>query len=210
MKVDLTSPNPSSGVFYTGEGYSVAGSIGYSLRNLTYAIKSEIEARMSRHGVTAAQWHPLFLLKLDHVGTALELARELGIDAGATTRMVDRLVAKGLVERVRSDSDRRVVHLGLTATGREVADLIPHVLASVQNDFLGGFTGDELVELKRLVKKMLDNGAVLRAARPQGEAAAVSEPYPCADVDSSIEGDLDCARKLDGEADLDSIGKPES
>jgi DNA-binding HxlR family transcriptional regulator len=43
--------------------------------------------------------------------------RGLGIDAGAITRMLDRLEAKGLVERVRSETDRRVVHVRLTEAG---------------------------------------------------------------------------------------------
>jgi DNA-binding MarR family transcriptional regulator len=173
--------------FYTGEGYNVSGSIGYWLRSLAWSMRNEIEFRMARHGVTAAQWHPLFLLKLGKVGTALELARELGIDAGATTRMVDRLVAKGLVERVRSDSDRRVVHLGLTATGTGVASVIPHVLASVQNDFLNGFSGDELGQLKGLVQRMLDNGEALRAVRPHSDPANRVE----ADADTNFGSECD-------------------
>jgi DNA-binding MarR family transcriptional regulator len=152
--------------FYKGDEYNVSESVGFWLRGLTVMMRNEIEWRMARHGVTAAQWHPLFLLKLGKASTALELARDCGIDAGATTRMVDRLVAKGLVERVRSDSDRRVVHLGLTPTGANVAGLIPHVLSAVQNDFLQGFSGDELDQLKGLVSRMLVNGDALRAARP--------------------------------------------
>lgn len=153
--------------FYSGDQYDAGASIGYALRNLALMMRGEIEARMARHGLTAAQWHPLLLLKLGKVSTALELARECGIDAGATSRMVDRLVAKGFVERVRSDSDRRVVHLGLSPAGMEVASLIPHELAGVQNDFLQGFTASELKSLQRLVARMLKTGEALRVARPQ-------------------------------------------
>lgn len=162
--------------FYRGEDYDVNSSIGFSLRLLTLNMRSEIEARMARHGITAAQWHPLFALKIGKVTTALELAREAGIDAGATTRMVDRLVAKGFVERVRSDSDRRVVYLRLTPAGHEASDLIPHVLSSVQNDFLAGFSEDELTQLKGLVARMLKNGEAMRAARPTADGAVAGAP----------------------------------
>ena len=50
-----------------------------------------------------------------HMG---ELARQLGIILSAATGLVDRLVQRGLVERESSESDRRVVCLRLTATGR--------------------------------------------------------------------------------------------
>jgi DNA-binding MarR family transcriptional regulator len=36
------------------------------------------------------------------------------------TRLVDRLAKRGLVERLRSDRDRRVVEVGITAKGRKV------------------------------------------------------------------------------------------
>ena len=56
---------------------------------------------------------------------------DMDIDAGAMTRLIDRLAAKGLVERLRSSIDRRVVTLTLTPAGEAVAAHIPQVLAEV-------------------------------------------------------------------------------
>ena len=47
------------------------------------------------------------------------IARYLGTTLSATTPIVDRLVEKGLVERLSDPSDRRVVICELTAPGRE-------------------------------------------------------------------------------------------
>ncbi len=49
------------------------------------------------------------------------LARDLAYDKGAMTRLIDVLEARGLVERARSEDDRRVVNLSLTDAGREAA-----------------------------------------------------------------------------------------
>jgi DNA-binding MarR family transcriptional regulator len=117
---------------------------------------------MSEHGLTDAQWKPLWMLKTGRATTAIELAREIDVDAGAVTRMVDRLEAKGLVERVRSESDRRVVHLRLTAAGEAVVKKVPFVLASVNNDFLRGFSESEWKQLRRLLERMTANGAALQ------------------------------------------------
>lgn len=174
----MNTSDKQCAAFYSGGHYTPATSVGLMLRRLSSSMRSEIETRMARHGITAAQWHPMLLLKLGKVATALELARELEIDAGATTRMVDRLAAKGLVERVRSDSDRRVVNLRLTPAGEEIAALLPHVLASVQNDFLGGFSSGDFDELRRLLLRMLENGEALRAARPPGDVAGQVESDP--------------------------------
>jgi DNA-binding MarR family transcriptional regulator len=52
--------------------------------------------------------------------TAGRLAEELGLSPAATTALVDRLTAAGLVERVRDLPDRRQVRLQLTAQAQEL------------------------------------------------------------------------------------------
>lgn len=48
-----------------------------------------------------------------------EIAAHIGSSLSATTAMIDRLVDKGLVERVHDTADRRVVTCHLTPLGRE-------------------------------------------------------------------------------------------
>src|SRR6201996_2889502 len=50
--------------------------------------------------------------------SASELCKGISYDAGAMTRMLDRLEAKGLVRRTRSPDDRRLVNLELTQAGK--------------------------------------------------------------------------------------------
>lgn len=50
------------------------------------------------------------------------LAREVAFSSGGFTRLADRLVAAGLVERRPCPTDRRVVFAALTDEGRRVAD----------------------------------------------------------------------------------------
>jgi len=153
---------------YDGRRYEVSESIGHQLFSLMTQMRREVEKRMAQHGLTDAQWKPLYMVKVGRATTAIELAREMDIDAGAVTRMLDRLEAKGLVERVRSATDRRVVHLRLTAAGDTVAKKVPFVLASVNNDFLRGFSEPEWKQLRRLLGRMADNGSGLQS---ESEAA---------------------------------------
>jgi DNA-binding MarR family transcriptional regulator len=80
------------------------------------------------------------------------------------TRLIDRLAAKGLVERLRSATDRRVVVLTLTPAGQVVAAHIPQVLADVNNAYLQGFSRDEWQKLTLLLRRMLDRAPVRPAA----------------------------------------------
>lgn len=143
--------------------YEMSESLGHQLVQLLGQMRREMELRMARHGLTDAQWKPLWMLQQGRAGTPVELARESGIDAGAMTRMVDRLVAKGLVERLRSETDRRVVNLRLTAAGEEAAGHVPAVLASIHNDVLEGFSAEEWAQLKAFLARALANAQALAA-----------------------------------------------
>jgi DNA-binding MarR family transcriptional regulator len=49
------------------------------------------------------------------------IATETALTSGGFTKLADRLIDMGLVHRVRHDTDRRVIHLALTARGIDVA-----------------------------------------------------------------------------------------
>jgi DNA-binding MarR family transcriptional regulator len=151
-------PRPVRPRFYDGRHYVAGDSVGYLLNQVVLSMRRTIEQRMAVHGLTAAQWYPLWRLKLGHAGTARELARETDIDAGAMTRLLDRLVAKGLVERSRSPADRRALVLRLTPAGEAVAAEVPKVLAQVNNDYLRGFDAGEWQTLQGLLRRILENG----------------------------------------------------
>lgn len=161
----MTSPNKPrsrSCTFYDGSQYVMSESLGHLLHRLVSGLRREVESRMAQHGLTDAQWKPLWLLKSGRADTAFELAREMCSDAGAMTRTLDRLMVKGLIERVRSETDRRVVHLRLTPAGEAVVAHVPHVLASVNNDYLRGFSKQEWTQLMELLQRMLTNGQALQ------------------------------------------------
>ncbi len=57
---------------------------------------------MEPHGVTAAQFKVLIIIAQFDVDTPAELCRNLSLDSGSMTRMLDRLEQKGLLARQRS------------------------------------------------------------------------------------------------------------
>jgi DNA-binding MarR family transcriptional regulator len=71
--------------------------------------------------------------------------------------MLDRLEAKGLCKRVRSEADRRVVNIELTAAGNKSASDIPEILSGVQNAHLTGFSAEEFQTLREYLRRMLNN-----------------------------------------------------
>ncbi len=171
----MKSDNTPSGAavapekFYRSQGYLAKESLGYLMRRIVNHIAHEVERRMEPNGLTNAQWVPLLKLQLGAASTVAELARTCELDAGAMTRLLDRLEAKGLCRRVRSCEDRRVVHLELTEEGCEAAKAIPAVLSSIQNECLAGFTVEEWQTLKGYLRRILDTAQTLHARVEKNE-----------------------------------------
>jgi DNA-binding MarR family transcriptional regulator len=69
------------------------------------------------------------------------------------TRLVDRLLEAGLVERSRTPMDRRLVLTTITAAGLRLLAAIDDPLLRLQREQLGHLTRSELAELNRLLVK---------------------------------------------------------
>lgn len=132
--------------------------MGYLMRQILNNLAQNVEQQLAHTDLTNAQWIPLHKLHSAQASTVAELARECRLDAGAMTRTLDRLEAKALCRRVRSKTDRRVIHIELTDAGKAAAADIPHVLSRVQNNSLAGFTEDEFETLKGFLRRILANG----------------------------------------------------
>lgn len=157
-------PGPAEAVgFYRPDNYQPEESVGYLMRRILTTVSMEVERELEPSGLTNAQWVPLLKLYMGVASTVAEVARQCQMDAGATTRLLDRLEAKGLLRRVRSSEDRRVVNLELTAEGREAARQIPAVLCKVQNAHLKGFSIEEWQQLKGLLRRILANAQAVQA-----------------------------------------------
>lgn len=78
-------------------------------------------AREAGDGLTPAQLSGLRLVAAVETGaTVAQVADVLGVAASNASRLVDRLVAFGVVHRARATSDRREVRVTLSGAGRRL------------------------------------------------------------------------------------------
>jgi DNA-binding MarR family transcriptional regulator len=95
------------------------------LRRLLDAAGRVTPAVARRAGMTHHELTALELLVRDVHGPS-DLARHLGVTTAAASGIVDRLVARGHVERVPHPDDRRRTQVVMTDSGR--AELVSHLL----------------------------------------------------------------------------------
>ena len=74
--------------------------------------------RMHRADLSMTHFHLLSMLERHGSITMSRIAELLDVSVSNATGLIDRIEERGLVERVRVPSDRRVVHVQLTDEGR--------------------------------------------------------------------------------------------
>jgi DNA-binding MarR family transcriptional regulator len=152
------------GDIYDLATYQPKKSVGYMLNRVRVemlaALDSELVAdkRLAPLEITSAQFIVIAMLAASSEPmSASNLCKGISYDAGAMTRMLDRLEGKGLIRRNRSALDRRLMHLELTEEGRAVYPRMREISMAVANHFLRGFSKTEARQLEGLLGRMFEN-----------------------------------------------------
>jgi DNA-binding MarR family transcriptional regulator len=120
----------------------------------------EADAELAALEISSAQFIVIAALALAETPqSASDLCKGISYDAGAMTRMIDRLESKGLIRRNRRPEDRRVVYLELTEEGTRAYPRMRAVSMGVVNRFLRGFSEAEARQLENFLSRMLQNAA---------------------------------------------------
>ena len=96
------------------------GLLGYHLRRAQAAVFDDFMRTMAGEGITPGQFGVLALIDGNDGLNQSTLARALGIERSTLVAVIDKLQARGLVERRESALDKRSYALGLTAAGRDL------------------------------------------------------------------------------------------
>jgi DNA-binding MarR family transcriptional regulator len=149
---------------YDIETYQPRKGVGHLLSRvraeMLAAVDKELEAdqALAPLELSAAQFIIIATLALaDAPKSASDLCKGISYDAGAMTRMIDRLETKGLIRRRRCSDDRRMVYLELTDEGNRAFPRMREISMKVANRFLRGFTPAEARQLEAYLSRMLEN-----------------------------------------------------
>lgn len=109
-----------------------------------------------RYGLTGPQVTCVKLLEALGDLSLSALSAEMSARNSTITGLVDRLERDQLVQRVRSERDRRVVLIQLTPQGRELAGQVPVASMEVFGRALERLSGTDRSALRGLLKKLTD------------------------------------------------------
>jgi DNA-binding MarR family transcriptional regulator len=128
------------------------------LNKLIYKKIVEIWTEISPYKLNRQQAKLLMFMKREGGRLKVsELAELLCVTAGGLTLMSDKLVEMGLVNRLRDDTDRRIVYLELTDGGESAVTEITKAMSRLTQQLRQGVSDEELELLEHMYTMLLRN-----------------------------------------------------
>lgn len=118
------------------------------------SVEARVNCHLKDYGLTWSQFGVLEALY--HLGPLHphELAVKILKSSGNLTLVIDNLVKRGLVERVREETDRRYITICLTEAGHQlISSIFPRHVGHVL-DAIGVLTPEEQHQLASLCRKL--------------------------------------------------------
>lgn len=135
--------------------YGLSDNLGYLLSRCSAQMAARFEKELAPHDISLAQWGALLAINENGEALPSDVADRVGIDRGATTRLLVRMEAKGLIIRRAHEADGRSVVLTLSP---ETAAKMPALLAlskRVNQDVLQTLAPSEASALLATLAKLL-------------------------------------------------------
>jgi len=129
---------------------------GFWMRMVSNAVSQAFARKIETEGVTVAEWSFMRALYDRDPMPPSALASSMGMTKGAISKLAERLLAKGLIDRRESAGDKRVHSLGLTKEGKAKVPVLASFADANDIEFFGVLTKEEHKKLDRILKDLAE------------------------------------------------------
>lgn len=109
--------------------------------------------RATENTLTMTEIHTLIAIKSGDQSMS-QIAGELGVTISTLTTAINKLEAKGFVQRERDEGDRRIVHICLTARGRAMAGAHERFHRNMTRAAIDGLSPEESEILTKTLRRL--------------------------------------------------------
>ncbi|MDA7946952.1 MAG: MarR family transcriptional regulator [Hyphomicrobiaceae bacterium] len=159
-------------------------SLGFLMADVSRLLRKRFDQRARALGLTRAQWRVLAQLRRREGINQRDLAEILEIESITLVRHIDRLEAKGWVERRRDPADRRAWRLHLNAQVQPVLDKMREFSELTRMEALAGISEEESEELIDRLLQIKSNMLKREPVEPEADADVVETEMTGEDVDA--------------------------
>ena len=134
----------------------VDGYLAALLAQASHRISAEFHQVARAAGVPVAEWRILASLAGGEPLPVGRLAEIVIAPQPTVTRQLDRMAAKGLVERVAHESDRRLALVQITLKGEALADSLVRQARAHEKRVLAPFGPERAAALKQMLAELIE------------------------------------------------------
>jgi DNA-binding MarR family transcriptional regulator len=134
---------------------------GYWLNRLRSLVHQSFEERLEKHDVSVASWCVLVSVYDNSARSTSELAQYIEIDKASISRVIEKLIQKGLLIQT-AGKDKRSGSISLTQKGM---NLVPQLIRQADENerfFWGALTNQESDSLKQMMQKIFIKSSKVR------------------------------------------------
>jgi DNA-binding MarR family transcriptional regulator len=129
--------------------------VGFWLRFVSNHVSHAFARKLHLSGVTVAEWVVMREMFDNEETSPGMLAEGIGLTRGGVSKLVDRLVGKGLVTRRERADDRRFQSVSLTAAGRRMLPQLAALADDNDEEFFHPLSAKERAALIATMKKLV-------------------------------------------------------
>ena len=132
----------------------------YLISRVSLSVTAALKKEFASSGVEEVK--PAYLCVLMSLWQAdglkvIELSKKAGLEPSTMTGLLDRMERDELVERTTDLTDRRVLRIHLTKTGRRVRDPVLKAVERVITKIFAGIPQESISQTKDLLRHVLAN-----------------------------------------------------
>lgn len=139
------------------DGADARHTLGRRLSFAAKATRGHLEQRLAAAGSSFAVWTALFALKARGPVIQRELAGMLNVEGPTLTRRLARMEAEGLIERRRTNADRRAAVVRLTESGEAMYSRLSDIVSAGRDVVFKGFSPREIEEFVGYLDRVIEN-----------------------------------------------------
>ncbi|MDF0729505.1 MarR family transcriptional regulator [Pseudomonas entomophila] len=128
--------------------------VGYVMRRAQMKITQDLTQRLQVHDIRPAQFTALNIIERSPGLMQAELAKALAVEPPQAVLMVNKLEARGLAMRVRSNPDKRSYGLFLSKAGEQLLSQLRELAAQSDLDSTAVLSAEEREHLLALLHKL--------------------------------------------------------
>ena len=132
-------------------------SIGLRLHVLARMMPARFDRQQGDLNITRSQWAMIAVVARRPGSTQRTIAEALEMSEASAGRLVDRLCADGLLERVERDDDRRARAVYVTKAAEPLLAKLADVAKDSEAQIFRGFSEEELVQFNGYIDRVFKN-----------------------------------------------------